>query len=74
MSKPDLFPLFDDEDLTVPPEDDLVWVLPNLSLEEVTDLAAGIVPRGLQAMARQTLDFADFCRRNAEKPETGPPR
>ena len=59
---------FEDETALPCHPEDLIWVPPNLSLEEVTDLAAGIVPRRLQATALQTLDFDDFCRRNAEKP------
>lgn len=50
------------------PPDALIWHPPTMSLEDVTDLAAGIVPRWLQAMSRATLDFDDHCRRNADRP------
>ena len=62
--------LFDDEDESVlqpAPPDALVFILPNLSVDDLVDLAAGIVPRHLQATARASLDFEDFIRRNAEK-------
>ena len=39
-----------------------------LTIEDVQDIAAGIVPRSIQATAMQLLDFADMTRRNAQKP------
>lgn len=38
------------------------------TLEEVEDLAAGLVPLGMRAEARAMLNFDDLLRRNAEKP------
>lgn len=39
-----------------------------LTIEDVQDIAAGIVPLTIQATARQLLDFEDLIRRNAQKP------
>jgi hypothetical protein len=39
-----------------------------LTIEDVQDIAAGIVPSSIQATAKQLLDFADMTRRNAQKP------
>lgn len=43
-----------------------------LRIEDVQDIAAGIVPQTVQATARQLLDFEDLIRRNAAKPVRQP--
>ena len=39
-----------------------------LTLADLTDLAAGIVPREIQVTALRLLDWDDLLRRNGEKP------
>jgi hypothetical protein len=50
------------------------WIPPMLDMEEVTQLAAGIVPRTLQAAAMATLDWEDHLLRNSQKPSPKPAR
>ena len=53
----------------IPETTDTIWIPPELVMDEVRDLAAGIVPQRLQVMAMRTLDWEDHLRRNAEKPD-----
>ena len=41
-----------------------------LRIEDLSDLAAGLVPHTLRAQALSLLDYEDHIRRNAEKPTT----
>jgi len=43
-----------------------------LRVEDLRDLAAGLVPETLRAQALSLLDFDDHLRRNAAKPEPMP--
>jgi len=44
------------------------YSIAGLKLEEVEDLAAGLVPLTIKAQARMLLDIEDHRRRNAERP------
>jgi hypothetical protein len=39
-----------------------------LSIDDLSDLAAGIVPHEIQVTALRLLDWDDLLRRNGEKP------
>jgi len=41
-----------------------------LRIEDLSDLAAGLVPHTLRAQALSLLDYEDHIRRNSEKPIT----
>ena len=47
---------------------DTMYSFACVTLEEVVDLAAGIVPLTVQASARMLLDTNDHMRRNAQRP------
>ena len=49
-------------------EADFDFRLEALRVEDLRDLAAGLVPETLRAQALSLLDYEDHLRRNSEKP------